>query len=482
LQACSIKTNSGERRALAALLASTFLVALFLAAVNVAPHPAGAAAPTTPLRTRDIGSVPVTCNSEVFISSLNNDDDNDNGTPDHRETLPLKKGRRATVPENNLREFIFDVPEATRVYIAEVALIPSNDIAVGSRVRAYKDDKSTPFKFGDNQVPVTMYLEGKAQSPSANDIGFEYQYFKDDGSTVCGGFVQGTIVRADSSLAVATGKGTPFSRHHKMLITGDSQGTATVAPAGLVAPEWTYDAPGGTFSTPTELATDFTAPVTFTPAARMGDDRLRLTLTATATNPANQVIEANVPVNLTAARSLRLRGDAVRERPTGLMNAGRGRFDLFNWLVQYDILDQTEISIKESAYAGRQPQAQENIGSVLTSPIPEVQTQIGILEHSPTWTDQSDGVLSDRIKALDWSKDVIVVTNNGQRRFHSGLRSEGDILMHVAPPNTHIWELSVNGEGIVEATNNRFASTVIQVIGQGAQQINIRSRYRVVLP
>jgi hypothetical protein len=419
----------------------------------------------------------------VFIASLNNDDDNRNRARDNGETLPLRNARRQKVAENNLREFIFDVPEATRVYIAEVARIPTNEIVVGNQVRAYEEDKETAFTFGDRQTPVTMFLEGKKQSQSANDIGFEYQYFKDDGTTVCGGFVQGTIVRADASLSVATGRGTSFTQHNKMLITGDADGSATVAPANLVAPEWSYDVAGATLSTPTQLSTMFTAPETFTPIARMDQDRLRLILTATATNPPDLEIEANVPVNLTAAHSLRLKGKEVRERPTGLMDTGGGRFDLFNWLIQYDILDQTENLIKDSAYAGRQPQARENIGGVLTSPIPAVQSQIGILEHSPDWTNQSDGVLSDRVKALDWPKDLLVVTNNGRRLFHPVLRSEGGVLMHVAPPNTHVWELSISGSGIVQATRNRFASTVTDVENQGQKlEINIRSRYRVVLP
>jgi hypothetical protein len=459
------------------------VVALLAVGLGTAPATAQGGVSTAQLKTRDIGSVPVACTNEVFITSLNNDDDNQNRARDNAETLPLRNARGQKITENNLREFVFDVPEATRVYIAEVARIPSNEIVVGTQVRAYEGDKESPFKFGDHPTPVTMYLEGKKKSEGANDIGFEYQYFKDDGTTVCGGFVQGTVVRADASLSVRTGGGTAFTEHNKMLIGGNGNATATVAPANLVSPEWSFDVAGAMFSTPTQLSTGFTAPEAFTPEARMGQDRLRLILTATATDPPDLVIEANVVVNLTAARSLRLQGDDVRERPTGLMDADDGRFDLFNWLIEYDILDQTENPITDSAYAGRQPQARENIRRVLTSPIDAVREQIRRLKHSPNWTNQSDGVLSDRVQASNWDKDLMVVRENGRRLFHPVLRSEGGVFMHVAPPNTHIWELSISGKGIVQATQNRFASTVIQAVDQGQKmEINIRSRYTVVLP
>lgn len=500
-----------SRPAFAGPLAFALLVAGLTVGMGLETLPADAAVTSTPLLTRDIGGVPVTCNGEVFISSLNTDDDNHNDTPDRAESLPLRNSRGARVPEDNLREFIFDVPEATRVYIAEVMLVSNGETAVGNRVRAYKEDKTTPFAFGENEVPITMYLEGKAQSSRANDIGFEYQYFKDDGSTVCGGFVQGTIVRADASLAVETGDGTPFEENHKMLITGDANAAATVSPADLVTPEWSYDAPGAVFTTPTELATMFTAPERFTRLWRsqIPLPRARVKLTATATTPAAQVIEAKATVILTAPRQLKLRDDpdcrrdipenrdpTIRLRRTGLLDTEIGTqsrpqlFGLFNWCVAYNILDQEGRLITQSAYAGQSPAIRENIAAVLGSPIAAMQSWIrGELEHSPDWEKaQSNGRLRDRIKAERLEKGLIV--DNG--RFVANLRSVGGILMGTARPH-HIWELSVRQlhetrpptytfHQCIQATKNTFASTVAHEEGQGRkQQINILSRYVVEL-
>lgn len=464
--------------------ARTLVVAMIaIAAIAVAPAPVGQAAiEETKLHTRDLVSVPISCDREVFITSLNNDDDNGNGTADKDETLPLRNRRRQPVQENNLREFVFNVPEAKRVYIAPTVVIPTNEDAVGTRVRAYESDRKTRFTFGERDVPVTMLLEGIKQSPVANDIGFEYQYFKEDGTTVCGSFAQGTVVRADGVFRVETGKGSPFSNQHKMLIGGTAQGRATVAPAGLVTPQWTYDAAGATFSASDQLTTDFTGSMTFTPAARIDQDELRLGLTGTATKPANQKIEAHEPVNLTAPRRVRLtEGEARRASDTGMMDADEGTFNLINTLYVYAIQDQTGVNIRRSAYAGRMPQARENIAAVLSSPIAPVQAWITAnLEHSPDWVNMADGELRDRIRAIALNKNLIVVTENGRRRFEPSLRREGGVVMSLGRA-THIWQLSVNGNEIVDATNNTFSATV-QKIEDKAQKINVRATYEAVTP
>ena len=117
----------------------------------------------------------------------------------------------------------------------------------------------------------------------------------------------------------------------------------------------------------TLLPPPFEAGTLFTPANQIDRHLLRFEL-----REGGQAIEAAYPVNLTAARHLEADRQGF-DQLTGWLDANRGTFDLIGReRIDYTILDQTRRPIRESAYAERVPQVRENIGNVLTSPIPDM--------------------------------------------------------------------------------------------------------------
>ena len=434
----------------------------------------------TDFPTRDVGSVTAVCEQIVFIVSLNDDDDNSNGRADLGE-------RVNPATEDNVREFIFTHPTADAVFISDVLIVADNMSAVGIRVRGYKVDRRTAFAFNAMHPtsatnPLKMYLEGIRTSGQVNDIGFEYQYYKNN-QPLCGGGAQGTVVEVNAQFSVPRGSGTNFSRHRKMLITATGQASATVAPTNTGQKEWTYDvAANVNLPTANQLTTNVVAQANVTASNHRDQDQLRFKVKI-----AGQAIEAHFPINLTSPQhtSIRGRGGGFNYQ-TGWLDANRGSFTLVpTRRIRYRMLDQFQASIHNSAYGTRMPQIRENIGTVLTSPIPTVQAWIlspppAGLSWSTNWVNKPTGNFTDKIQALNVNKNLVVVTRPGGRRmFHNVLQAPGGVLMQVAPPATHIWQMSVNGAGIVNGTSNTFSSTVSLTRQRGGgTQIRIRSIYQ----
>lgn len=435
----------------------------------------------TDFPTRDIGSVTAVCKQITFIVSLNDDDDNANRRADLRE-------RANPATEDNVREFIFTHPTADAVFISDVLIVANNLSAVGSRVRGYQVDRRSNFVFNTMHptsaaIPLKMYLEGIKTSGQVNDIGFEYQYFKNK-KPLCGGGAQGTVVDVNGAFTVPRGRGTNFSRHRKMLISATGQASANLTPANAGQHEWTYDiAANVNLPTAAQLTTNVVAQANVTATNHLEQDQLRFKV-----KNAGQTIEAHFPINLTSPQHTSITRGTRRgfNFETAWLDANRGNFTLVpTRRIRYRMLDQFQASIHDSAYGARMPQIRENIGTVLTSPVPTVQAWIlspppAGLSWTNNWINKPAGNFTDRIQALNVNKNLVVVTLPGGRRmFHNILQAVGGVLMQVAPPATHIWQMSVNGVGIVDGTRNTFSSTVSRTRPRGGgTQIRIRSIYQ----
>ena len=410
-----------------------FLLAISLTIAGCQGVPTGLGRPDA-FPTRDVEPVTVACTPITFIVSLNDDDDNANRREDRNDPI-------APATEDNLREFIFTHPDADAVFISHIVTTADNQNAVGIRVRGYQADRSTAFVYNTTHptsaaAPLKMYLEGIKTSGALNDIGFEYQYFKNN-LPLCGGGAQGTVVDVNAKLVVASGAGASFKSHRKMLITAAGQANGTVTPANAGQTEWTYDIPANiNLSAPAQLATNITAQTTVTDAAHLDQDQLHLKVHATAHR-----IEAHFPINLTSPQHTEItNGVTGFDHTTGWLDANVGQFTLVpTRRINYRLLDQFRRPIKESAYDTRMPQIRENIGLVLTSPVPAVQNWINTgLRWSPNWINKADGTFTDRIEATNLNKDLVVVVAPGNRRmFHAVLQNQGGVLMNLTSP--HIW-------------------------------------------
>jgi len=329
--------------------------------------------------------------------------------------------------------------------------------------------------------PLKMYLEGIKTSGNVNDIGFEYQYYKNN-QPLCGGGAQGTVVDVNAQLKVKRGRGTNFSRYRKMLITASGRASATVKPANAGQHVWTYDVPANVnLPTANLLTTNVVARASVTAANHLDQDQLRFKVKIPG-----QAIEAHFPINLTSPQHLSITGGRGINYLSGWLDANRGSFQLVPTLrIHYRMLDQFRAPIHDSAYDTRTPQIRENIGNVLSSSIPPVQAWIrppppAGLGWTPTWKNKPGGTFVDKIEALNVNKNLVVVTATGGRRmFHPVLQAQGGVLMQVSPPATHIWQMSVNGTGFVNGTANTFSSTVANTRQHGGgTQIQIRSIYQ----
>lgn len=468
-----LRIRSFERLGLAAFLVGTGTLLNSCAGIPVGPGS------PRDFPTRDVGSVTAACRQVPFIVSLNDDDDNANRRPDLSE-------RTNPATEDNVREFVFTHPTADAVFISDVLVVADNTSAVGSRVRGYKSDRRSAFAFNSMHPtsaanPLKMYLEGIKASDRANDIGFEYQYFRNN-RPLCGGGSQGTVIDVNANFNVAAGGGTNFSRHRKMLITATGQASATVGPANAGRHIWTYDVAGNVgLPTANQLNTNVVARANVTASNRLDQDQLRFNVRI-----AGQAVEAHFPINLTSPQHTSISGSRGFNFQTGWLDANRGSFTpIPTRRIRYRMLDQFRASIHDSAYGTRMPQIRENIGTVLTSPIRSVQTWINTpppvgLSWTRAWINKPRGTFTDMIQALNVNKNLVVVTAPGGRRmFDPVLRTPGGVLMQVAPPATHIWQMSVNGAGVVNGTLNTFSSAVSQTrLRGGGTQIRIRSIYR----
>jgi hypothetical protein len=450
--------------------------------------------------TRDIGSLSAACGQVTFIVSLNSDDDNDNKKQDLKE-------KNLPAGENNLREIDFPViAGADQVYIAEPVLVRGGTSVVGKRIRAWEQNK-TPFRFNtEHDLPVKLFIEGIKTSGSINDIGFEYQYKKKPNQWLCGGAAKGTVVDVSANLEVSsrgqatdtlpngttrsiTGTGGSFKKYRKMLISGRGKTHGSVSPD--LTHEWRH--PRGTFADKNALQTDFTAGTTPTPVADIDHEPMLLRVTS-----GTQRIEAHFPVNITAPMHLHTRQrnmdvvlpchDANDRRCW--FDANQGTFTpVPKYRVKYDIQDQQRDSIKHSAYAGVLPQIRENIGAVMTSPIPAVNRWIrNSLSWTRNWKSKPEGHFTDHIEAYSVNKNLIVVSppaNPGRRIFNGTLRNPGGsgVLIQVRPTRHHIWFLGVNGHQSAEGTHNDFSSIVENRRQAGGDiEIQLRTIYTLHIP
>ena len=298
----------------------------------------------------------------------------------------------------------------------------------------------------------------------------KYIYKNDNNDIVCASEFHGTIVEVEGTLGVDSRSG-QFRRNRKILIGGAGQGDIRLRPAIRPVINWT-DENGGTLTPADALQNDYTAPMTSTPDTQRDQLQIRVTL-----GHAGQTIEAHRPFNV--MKPTRVTPD--RNRPfrsqTRMLDANDGRFDLFqNWRITYTIKDQFGDDIDESGYGGRMPQIRENIGTVMTSAIPNVQDWIDNgLRWTSSWGDKPEGEFTDGLNAFSIPKDRIRIPNvnaMGQVlqtfQFHTELQSGTDqnptgVMMHA---DHHIWEVSVNGDSPVNVTDNSFIVRVIHKQGR----------------
>jgi hypothetical protein len=117
------------------------------------------------VRTSDEGAVDARCESLSFAVSLNHDDDDGDGMEDRRGPLPTA--------EDNLRKFVFNQAGASEVFVGEPVLLAGGESALGTRVRAWEEDKVTPFDFTrKHTLPATLYLEGVEVPPRGHPSNF----------------------------------------------------------------------------------------------------------------------------------------------------------------------------------------------------------------------------------------------------------------------------------------------------------------------
>ncbi len=452
-----------------------FFLLVFLLSILVGIQSPGLLAVDT--KSRDIGEVTPTCEQITFITSLNNDDDDNNKKTDLR--------RKITKTEDNLRKFVFTRGGASKAYISEPIMLQGGTSAIGKkgRVRAYRQDKRTRFKFNqEHTLPVILYLEGVKTSSHKNDFGFEYDYRTDSSKIICGGGAQGTVINITATMAVASGNGKNFQKHNKMLITANGDAAVQIIPQGAAQISgWEYDGTAK-IKTPNALKTSFTAGQTITPTNLLNNHELKFRI-----KHDNQIIESHLPVNITApihatAYGGWTNGTAVQSR---WVNAGNGNFSLFRRYVAYTLLDQFRDPIKKSAWGNRMVQIRENIGAVMTSPLPRVRNWINnSLNWTQNWKNKPSGKFRDRLEATRMAKYMLLNANSppGRRQFDPSLVQTGGIMMNLGG-RTHIWEASVNGNLPTTVTENTFNVTVANTRqARGGTEIQFESSYAVVTP
>jgi hypothetical protein len=471
-------------------------VALLIAAcVPLGSRSGGARLDPESFPTRDEGALQAVCAPVTFIVSFNDDDDDGDRKLDFRQDKPPAQ-------DDNLREIVFPVVNGTdEVYVSAPVLVQDGTPAVGLRLRAWTAARN-PFGFNQSHgVPVTLYLEGMEASPSVDEIGFEYQYKKagDPETWLCGGHALGTVIDVNAGLDVSrsgeahdlqpdgsrerkSGSGSSFKSRRKMLVFGTGETDGSVTP--VMPSRWTYS--GGRFADPNALVTTFTAGGAHTPVADFDRTEMKLTVES-----GTQRIVAHFPVNLTAPLHLSTRHGGL-DAGIGWLDANSGRFTpVPRTRITYRILDQQGRSIRESAYAGRLPQVRENIGTVLTSPIPDVRDFIANeLSWTPNWKSKPGGEFTDRIEVWNMDKaDVVVSPNPGRQVFHTILRDDAPgnpdsgVLMHVPAGSHHVWHLGVNENETAEGTQNDFSSVVVRRRPHGGDiQITLRTRYVINTP
>jgi hypothetical protein len=482
------------------------------------------------------------------------------GFPDNFQNTPIKitcDPISLLLPlhhQNRLHKITFgkvdDTKTADRVFIHAPKMTNSSKTALGKngRVKAFGPDPKTPFKFDrEYALPVTLYLDGTKASKAQDDFGFAYEYRTKNGKTICSAQARATVVDIQINFSPHAGRGSAFENHNKMLITASGAITAHITPNDIIQNadniRWRYDG-DGQFEQPNRIKTRFRAGTTPTPSDIPNGHALRLQITK-----AGQMIEAQIPVTITAP--MRARADKGWINKSG--ESGKGgkpirsawidrktpRFSLFDTSISYQILDQFGAPIKDSAWAGRIVQIRENIGAVLSSPLPRMQNWINnSLNWNPDWIDKPSGRFTDHLGASEiftgllFADDSSAVKMPGtqtplenrptpaiwlhphlnqigailmgtglQKTSKAGKKGQNDTPIGTVPdssiPNNrqpdhensdgfHIWEASVNGLNPTPITRNHLRVRVKGIKNRQDKQkgpkIRFESEYVINTP
>ena len=425
--------------------------------------------------------------------------------------VAIKNGKDPAGQARNLRRIKFVNKDADSVFVVNPVILPKGTKdARGVRVNCYADTRGTKYAFLEKvKLPATLYVEGLRTSSKVKDIGFEYQFFKGD-KALCGASALGTVVDVKADFDIPRGSGAEFEDHRKMLVRSSGSAKVEPTPAIRVDARWTYRNEEKHFKAPKRKSTSFTAPNQVS-GARAGENVL-LRLDPKPAALKGQIIEATLKATCTAPTRVQLAKPFTPPGATPLL-APRAKFslDLFNFLIEYEMLDQFGAGITlETAWGGAVPVCRENIAAVLRSPIARVNTYIRRkLRHTPNWKRKSDGQINDRIKVRELPNTVLTEVVKGQRRFVRPLlrriTPNGPLLMDLGRRGTHNWFVGVHrkgkvydGRGLVESlktgqgagfpqvTANTFNARVVgrQAVGAGARPIvslSFRGFYTVVL-
>jgi hypothetical protein len=254
-------------------------------------------------------------------------------------------------------------------------------------------------------------------------------------------------------------------------------------------------------SSPNASNTEFIAGTAFTPvnANALNRDELIAKI-----EDNGLIIEAHIPVNITAPRyaqefngwtdgTPRFRPVPLNTNAAGVpryndvrtswFEPSSGKLNLFREEVSYHLQDQFQQNIRQSAWGkGKKVTIRENIGDILTSPIPRVLDWIRTeLKWTAKWKSKTNGQIEDKLRLQQLPINKILNPGNTSAEFHPSLQAVGGVVMNIGA-NTHDWQASVDGtRPFFTVTRNTFSSSIFQVCNSavnrcGAPAINPRRR------
>lgn len=429
-----------------------------------------------PVSSRDAGELVVRCDPVEFVVSLNDDDDDGNDEIDRAQT-PI-----SPTAEDNLRVLKFDHPDAAKVFVAEPVVRADGSPAP---LRAYRQDRSTRFDFtAVHDVPVDLLLEGLARSNGRAELGFEYQYFKADGSTLCGPGAVGTVVDPRIDIERVD------TADPKILARGNTTMKVGWKPDMPVrSTQWSFDG-SGDFRNPDRPRSRFQAGTAWTPAGDRDAQLVRNEITFEL--PGAPRVEVATPLNVTAPRSVvtgqttPLTGTSAisTRRIVNVQRARASEFTLFRWRVDYTIRDQFGDSITQSYRGGAHVTIREVVP--LRSAIPAGVDDLGAWiraqiprNTSVAWRNKDDGEIRD---SLALGPPVSTIVDLVQGRIQFVPRAAG---ANVATMRGHQWFVSVNGDAALEravTANDLDVQVVSLVPDPPGERLELRSTYVVRLP
>ncbi len=404
------------------------------------------AADVDPVNVADPGAIAMVSGQVPYVGSLNDDDD------DADRRLDLSRSGPPPASEDNLRKLTFYIPDANWVYISEPINLTTQRSAIGAKIRAWDKTRGAPFQFGQTLPtsaadPLTVYIEG-IQTSAVDEIGFEYQYFRDRRmqQTVGGGASRSTVVQVSFAGGGRTRGLTP---RQKLLAKGDLSTAATVSPKLPNARYlWTYDnATNGSFeaATAATLASKFSAQARWTAVRDQDLARFRVTDPRTPGGP----IEVAERLNIVAPRSVTPNPPTLPDQPgtlstRGIINqdqANNTRFRLFRWRVEYTVLDQFGDNIYDAEKGGAKVQVREDVP--IGSPIPGLNAWFAGSTTTPVWKDiLASGRFPDRL-ASDRGQGIpyATVMNTTPGSFALLTNTDGQEIVRM---EHHVWHVTVD--------------------------------------